>query len=1108
MGVFHDIQTDIELASVKMVTEYRRRLLVDALKLCGNEADAEDLVSSVFNEIFAHDDGYDPKKGELYPYLRGVLEHLYARTKRRAVNRGTVAVEPLVLASDKTLATTCTEEEIFAHSDRDALRAAIGRLSPDYRDAILLHYFSELPIAKVARVLSISEGTVKWRLCMARKVLASELGALCERGKKPLAVIVGVLLLVGAAFASWSTGLFGLLPEREEAVASAEIPADPRLCTTNTEETTISPNSELQTAITEEQQMNIKGKALAAALSATMLTLGANAEGMVAETGGQTYASLNEAVAACAKGGTITLLADVTQNVNWSNKEFVLDLNEHTFAGTGGDFIQLNGGSVEVRNGTVQGKTGASCFIAMGGATICVRDCTITGGGCGVYGANGGGTVEFRGAIESHLGGIIAPNDNAKTVAVMIFDGDYYGDYMIYNNGAQDMTGNMHVLGGKFKADPSKYVSGGFICTVDALADLPYAVVADPSVHGAAEVDGVSYASFDLALSECPVGGTVKLLTDISGPITLPSKSLTVDLNGCKITGQGDLVKLAGATVTISNGTVSAIGPASCFIPGDNAKFIIADCSINAVGIAYSTASTATVELRDGVTTTCTQFKAGAVKVDIFGGCFTLPFASGVTVYGGSFTRDPTAYLGNGMKVAYDAGGEYPYSVSSTGIYHMFTTVQRTVTFEAECEEATTVTILVGTTNANIEPVVEFDAPAGSWTKAVRVSNFGTYYYKIRYASGSAVRESDPALFATKDLANYVWRDVDGNWCGEWNDSAHWVSTDFPEDCEYPNGSSSAASFENVPPDVDLVITLSGSFTAKSVVFAKGASVTMRGEEGGSTVRSLNVPMSTTFSGLKAFRLDRVRIWPNAYGGNLTLDVGVPLALENGAAFKVNDIVLNGAGASVTIRDSAFRDPSSWNGFNFAAPNTKVVIDNAYFYSGTWRFAEMSDALGTQEFIVGGRSPWLSTYVSAFTVPAANSERDILTFRVPTDGYQLAADQTAIVQPGVQYIGNGDDHNPFMKDSPGKLAIRIDRDSPYYANRNASKMTCRLLYWPSGIDTNNIVLVKGRGASPSTGENVLYYTNAAGEPVRSGETVCGISVDLAPIKSGLVFIMR
>lgn len=215
MGVLKDIQTDMELASVKMAVEYRSRLSVDALKLCGNAADAEDLVSSVFNEVFSRDGGYDPKKGELYSYLKGVLDHLYARTKRRAVNRGTVAVEPSVLAEDETLSTTCTEDEILARSDHDALRAAIGRLPPDYRDAVLLHYFSELPIVKVARILSISEGTVKWRLCMARKVLASDLGGLCERGKKPLVVLAVLLLGLGAVFAAVKTGGFGLLPDRE-----------------------------------------------------------------------------------------------------------------------------------------------------------------------------------------------------------------------------------------------------------------------------------------------------------------------------------------------------------------------------------------------------------------------------------------------------------------------------------------------------------------------------------------------------------------------------------------------------------------------------------------------------------------------------------------------------------------------------------------------------------------------------------------------------------------------------------------------------------------------------------------------------------------------------
>ena len=53
MGLFRDIQTDLEQASVRMVTEYRDRLLVEAFRLCGNQADAEDLVGSVFKEVFA-----------------------------------------------------------------------------------------------------------------------------------------------------------------------------------------------------------------------------------------------------------------------------------------------------------------------------------------------------------------------------------------------------------------------------------------------------------------------------------------------------------------------------------------------------------------------------------------------------------------------------------------------------------------------------------------------------------------------------------------------------------------------------------------------------------------------------------------------------------------------------------------------------------------------------------------------------------------------------------------------------------------------------------------------------------------------------------------------
>lgn len=52
---------------------------------------------------------------------------------------------------------------------------AIRRLSPALRDAVLLHYYADLPVQEVARVLRRPVGTVKRRLHDARAALARAL---------------------------------------------------------------------------------------------------------------------------------------------------------------------------------------------------------------------------------------------------------------------------------------------------------------------------------------------------------------------------------------------------------------------------------------------------------------------------------------------------------------------------------------------------------------------------------------------------------------------------------------------------------------------------------------------------------------------------------------------------------------------------------------------------------------------------------------------------------------------------------------------------------------------------------------------------------------------
>ena len=57
----------------------------------------------------------------------------------------------------------------------DATLDAVRRLPPTLREAVLLHYYADLPVAEIASVLRRPVGTVKRRLFDARALLATAL---------------------------------------------------------------------------------------------------------------------------------------------------------------------------------------------------------------------------------------------------------------------------------------------------------------------------------------------------------------------------------------------------------------------------------------------------------------------------------------------------------------------------------------------------------------------------------------------------------------------------------------------------------------------------------------------------------------------------------------------------------------------------------------------------------------------------------------------------------------------------------------------------------------------------------------------------------------------
>ena len=185
-------QQDVNLdaRALGLLSKYRAQLYVDALDLCHDSYMAESLVLHTIDAALR---SYDEDTANVYPLLRTILKNAYINETRRAVDRATSPIDAQALAEDDALAVNTTEDEILRNSDNEALRAAIDRLGPEYKKTVVMHYLMDMPLKEIARVLHRPIGTIKWRLSVAKGLLAGML-------KKALGNI-GTWILVLAGFA-------------------------------------------------------------------------------------------------------------------------------------------------------------------------------------------------------------------------------------------------------------------------------------------------------------------------------------------------------------------------------------------------------------------------------------------------------------------------------------------------------------------------------------------------------------------------------------------------------------------------------------------------------------------------------------------------------------------------------------------------------------------------------------------------------------------------------------------------------------------------------------------------------------------------------------------
>jgi RNA polymerase sigma-70 factor (ECF subfamily) len=147
-----------------------------ALRLSGNEAQAEDLVQETMLKAFRSWHQY--KQGtNVRAWLLTILRHSfineYRKARRQAAEVDVHRVESFTVFEQ--VQETDPEGRFFDQLVDDDVLRAIDRLPDEFRETLVLSDVEDLSYAEIAEVTEVPVGTVKSRLFRARQALQREL---------------------------------------------------------------------------------------------------------------------------------------------------------------------------------------------------------------------------------------------------------------------------------------------------------------------------------------------------------------------------------------------------------------------------------------------------------------------------------------------------------------------------------------------------------------------------------------------------------------------------------------------------------------------------------------------------------------------------------------------------------------------------------------------------------------------------------------------------------------------------------------------------------------------------------------------------------------------
>jgi RNA polymerase sigma-70 factor (ECF subfamily) len=161
-----------QLAMRTLFGRHRVPLYRWLLRLVGDEALAEDLLSEVFLDVWRQAAAFEARSS-VSTWLLAIARHKALSARRR---RTDVELDEKIASS---VADPADDPEVVLQKKAraDLLRHSLARLSPEHGEVIDLVYFHGKSVKEVAEIVGIAAATVKTRMFYARKKLADFVAA-------------------------------------------------------------------------------------------------------------------------------------------------------------------------------------------------------------------------------------------------------------------------------------------------------------------------------------------------------------------------------------------------------------------------------------------------------------------------------------------------------------------------------------------------------------------------------------------------------------------------------------------------------------------------------------------------------------------------------------------------------------------------------------------------------------------------------------------------------------------------------------------------------------------------------------------------------------------